>query len=141
MCQQKQKVFYNKSARNIKEGAIGDSVIVRHNNGWKGGVISDKTLFPQSYLLKMENGNTWRRNRRDFIINNKVNNLYLNETGNTSKDEINADENENDDSDDEEVGKNLLKLKMRYPTRVTKIVAQIMKYEPDMGESVESQIS
>ena len=51
----------------------------------------------------MENGNTRRRNRRDFIINNKVNNLYLNETGNTSKDEINEeDENEDDDSDDDE---------------------------------------
>lgn len=66
--QNKYAKYFNTRATSLQELKEGDTVRVRVQNQWKPAkLIAARTMEPRSYDLKMENGNTWRRNRRDIL--------------------------------------------------------------------------
>ena len=78
--QLQQKMYYDRNAKTLPPPHINDRVLFRHNNDWKHGVVINKSSTPRSWLIQGEHG-IIRRNRRDFIINNKTNNNSSNYLG------------------------------------------------------------
>ena len=61
----KQKYYYDKHARYIKEMAVGDAIMMMDGKKWKPGkVIAISQGAPRSYVIKTPEGQTYRRNRR-----------------------------------------------------------------------------
>jgi hypothetical protein len=61
-----QKLYYDKSSRDLSEVYPGDKVRVLNpfNHKWEPGVVKDKEQTPKSYVLDMPSGSTLKRNRR-----------------------------------------------------------------------------
>ena len=60
----KQKYYYDKHARHLKEMAVGDAVMMMDGNKWKPAkVIAISQDAPRSYVIKTPKGQTYRRNR------------------------------------------------------------------------------
>ena len=61
----KQKYYYDRHARHLKEMAVGDAVMMLDGNKWKPAkVIAISREAPRSYVIKTPEGQTYRRNRR-----------------------------------------------------------------------------
>ena len=54
----------------------GDIVRVRAKNQWKPAKLIAARPEPRSYDLQMENGNRWRRNRRDIRKTEEPNTIF-----------------------------------------------------------------
>lgn len=73
----KQKAYYDRNSRDLKELEKGDSVKVKMelNKEWKSGKIIDLCERPRSYVIRLDNGRIVERNRK-YIIK-VTNNHYL----------------------------------------------------------------
>ena len=65
--QQKQKMYYDKSAKDMKPLEPGDSVRYRHGKTWEPAVVVNKHDSPRSYIISTENGQSLRRNRKHIM--------------------------------------------------------------------------
>ena len=59
-----QKKFYNRSAKTLSSFEPGQNVYVKNHNNWEKGKVEDKYDTPRSYIVKTEQGQVFRRNRR-----------------------------------------------------------------------------
>ncbi len=61
-----QKLYYDKSSRDLPEVCPGDNVRVLNpfNHKWEPGVVKDREQAPKSYIVDMPSGSTLKRNRR-----------------------------------------------------------------------------
>ena len=61
-----QKLYYDKSSRDLPEVYPGDNVRVLNpfNHKWEPGVVKDREQTPKSYVVDMPSGSTLKRNRR-----------------------------------------------------------------------------
>ena len=68
----KQRYYYNSSAKELPDIPVGSTVRIRKDNSWptKAKVIA-KAQSPRSYFVKTEEGNTLRRNRSDLLKSNE----------------------------------------------------------------------
>ena len=61
----KQKYYYDRHARHLKEMPVGDAVMMLDGNKWKPAkMIAISQEAPRSYVIKTPEGQTYRRNRR-----------------------------------------------------------------------------
>ncbi|KAK6171544.1 hypothetical protein SNE40_019710 [Patella caerulea] len=60
--------WYDHGAKSLPDLEIGDSVRLRFEKHWeKKGEIVEKAVQPRSYIVKTDEGNHMRRNRRDLL--------------------------------------------------------------------------
>ncbi|CAM1323558.1 Uncharacterised protein r2_g3205 [Pycnogonum litorale] len=64
--QQTQKIYYDRSAKDLPELSSGDDINIRLDDEWNMGKVIDQTENPRSYIVKDEGGSTYRRNRIDL---------------------------------------------------------------------------
>ena len=62
--QQKQKQYYDRTARPLPDIKVGDTVQLREGKEWTPAVIADKHPAPRSFQVTTEDGREYRRNRR-----------------------------------------------------------------------------
>lgn len=77
----KQKYFYDKNIKCLREGKENDIVSYRLNNIWKKGRILKKCKEPRSYLIQ-DNNHIRRRTREHIILNDNSNTLNVNSSEN-----------------------------------------------------------
>ena len=65
---EKQKCYYDRSAKDLTSLTAGDRIRVREGKVWLPGWVTSKTNYPKSYNIKTETGNSYRRNRRDLLL-------------------------------------------------------------------------
>ena len=67
---ERQKLYHDRSAKELAEIPTGSTVIVKIHNGrnWPTEAkVIDKAKSPRSYIVETEAGQTLRRNRRDLL--------------------------------------------------------------------------
>ena len=78
--QERQKYYYDKTARPLTPMIIGESIRMRHQHGkWIPATVVGIAEQPRSYVVETSDGGRYRRNRRDLLkaysqydqINNK----------------------------------------------------------------------
>lgn len=69
---EKQKIYYDKNAKELEPLKTGEHVRVRQNKTWEPAEVVGKTSDPRSYIIKMDSENTLRRNRRDIRRTNET---------------------------------------------------------------------
>lgn len=87
--QEKQRLHYNKGARDLSQLNVGQHVKVRINKFWVSGII-DSLVGTRSYAVKIQNGGILIRNRRHLIIDGNL-------RSNSSADRYNDDTYSYDD--------------------------------------------
>ena len=106
----KQKYYYDRHARHLKEMAVGDAVMMLDGNKWKPAkVIAISREAPQSYVIKTPEGQTYRRNRRHLkrAPNNStkasltIDEDYLSDGCYTDNDDITNDTSANETNADD----------------------------------------
>ena len=65
--QQRQRHFYDRSAKQRQSPKVGDNVRIRLHGTWDKAVVTGKSDTPRSHIVTTENGQTYRRNER--VIN------------------------------------------------------------------------
>ena len=65
--QQRQKHFYDRSAKQRQSPKVGDNVRIRLHDTWDKAVVTGKSDTPRSHIVTTENGQTYRRN--EHVIN------------------------------------------------------------------------
>nr|XP_008111816.1 PREDICTED: uncharacterized protein LOC103279281 isoform X1 [Anolis carolinensis] len=73
--QERQKHFYDRTARPLKPLREGDLVWMQSNNckeRWLPAVVIEKCKQPRSYLIKNQDGRVYRRNRRQLKQRNQT---------------------------------------------------------------------
>lgn len=84
--QERQKQYYDRTARNLKELKVGDVVKVHNENRQlphKSGIVVALHENPRSYKIKTEQGQIISRNRKALSVGNKFEaqaNVYLGES-------------------------------------------------------------
>lgn len=100
----RQKIYYDQSARPLSRLINNDSVLFLKNNEWVYGTIINK-YNNRSYIIKDENGNTFRRNRKYVIttkngIKNEIIDEDVIDNSLSNKNEnVNINQNNNNNSD------------------------------------------
>lgn len=59
---EKNKIYYDRQARDRKTFKEGDSIMIKKDRNWVPGEIQKETEFPRSYIVKDEFGTNYRRN-------------------------------------------------------------------------------
>lgn len=59
---EKNKIYYDRSARYKRDFVDDESVLIRKENCWVPGQVLNKTVYPRSYNVKDSFGNVYRRN-------------------------------------------------------------------------------
>ncbi|KAK4882728.1 hypothetical protein RN001_006047 [Aquatica leii] len=72
--QLRQKHFYDRTAKDLPELYVNDKVFFQKNDKWEKGVVIHKHNL-RSYIIKDENGNQFRRNRKFISKTNLAVNL------------------------------------------------------------------
>ena len=62
--QDRQKRYYDRQAKPLQPLNVRDPVYLQSNNKWQPGTIVDVADTPRSYIVKTQDGGTYRRNRR-----------------------------------------------------------------------------
>ena len=62
--QQNQAKYYDRHSRPLKDLHIGEKVNMLDNKTWKPAVVMNRCEEPRSFIVKTENGKTFRRNRQ-----------------------------------------------------------------------------
>lgn len=68
---QKQKHYYDKSARSLQTLQLGEAVRIKRNDLWKPAIVT-KVLNNRSYIVETEDGGSYRRNRRHLLKSNET---------------------------------------------------------------------
>lgn len=68
--QQKQKMYHDRSARDLKSLDRGDVIRVRQDGKWEPGVVEEKSGHPRSYHIQTPSGE-YRRNRSNLLKTNE----------------------------------------------------------------------
>jgi hypothetical protein len=65
----KQKVYYDRGAKEVKSIMPADAVRVWSPEGWKPAELIARHHYPMSYIIKAgQQGRLFRRNRRDLMV-------------------------------------------------------------------------
>jgi len=70
--QNKQKVYYDRTSKNLAEGRVGDNIYFKYQNLWKKGRIVKKLSEPRSYLVADRNNKIYRRTLQHLIVKRKI---------------------------------------------------------------------
>ena len=62
--QARKKNYYDRQAKLLQPLNVKDPVYLQSNNKWQPGTIVDVADTPRSYIVKTQDGGTYRRNRR-----------------------------------------------------------------------------
>ena len=62
--QDRQKRYYDRQAKPLQPLNVRDPVYLQSNNKWQPGTIVDVADTPRSYIVKTQDGGTYRKNRR-----------------------------------------------------------------------------
>lgn len=147
--QNKQKKYYDKSAKDLKELGIEDRVLVQSGiRNWKHGVIIEVSdNKPKAYKVRLSNGSVLERNRRFLRVDtskiNQTEQMYDNDT--TNEEQQTEMENVNDQDELEDRNRinipnevNRTPQQSREPQvctragRITKKPTYLKDYETDM---------
>ena len=69
---EKQSKYYNQHIKEMKELRSGEAVGMLRDRKWEPATVLEKADEPRSYILKTENGRTYRRNR-NHILKTEIN--------------------------------------------------------------------
>ena len=69
---EKQGKYYDQHTEEIKELRSGEAVRMLRDGNWEPATVLEKADEPRSYILKTENGRTYRRNR-NHILKTEIN--------------------------------------------------------------------
>ena len=64
---EKQGKYYDQHTEEIKELRSGEAVRMLRDGKWEPATVLKKADKPRSYILKIENGRTYRRNRSHIM--------------------------------------------------------------------------
>ena len=69
---EKQSKYYDQHTKEKKELRSGEAVRMLRDGKWEPATVLEKADEPRSYILKTENGRTYRRNR-NHILKTEIN--------------------------------------------------------------------
>jgi len=93
---QKAKQQYDKTAKSLQELAIGQRVRIQptdHKKKWKLGVCKAK-VGPRSYLIKTDDGQTYRRNRKFLRVSSEPYKPIVDSSDNSEDDDYDLEINQ-----------------------------------------------
>ena len=64
---EKQSKYYDHCTKEMKELRFGEAVRMLRDGKWKPATVLEKSDEPRSYILKTDNGRTYRRNRSHIL--------------------------------------------------------------------------
>ena len=111
-CQERQGKYYNEHSRKSTKIHEGDRVRMLDRNKWEPARVISECDEPRSLNVKIENGNTYRRNRSHIIkTESEGSEIYVNDSSDEettvnnnaqveqrdANDDVNEDDNDTDD--------------------------------------------
>lgn len=66
-----QKIYYDKTARELPQLNIGNKVLLKQGNSVEPAKLIAKHDSPRSFIVTTPDGGEYRRNRNSFLINNQ----------------------------------------------------------------------
>ena len=102
-CKAKQKHYYDKSSKELKELENEETVYLKEGKYWKRAKVAEKLNQPRSYILQKDNRNKVRRNRRDILTKNEYENKNISDLSDDSADESIVEASNDDNGCNENV--------------------------------------